>query len=445
MIKDSYIKSFRVEGLFGTNNVNISFDENKKILIGENGLGKTQVLNLLYYTLTRNFLRLNDFNFEKLVIVFEKDEIEIRKDEIKKSIDKLYREKEVKEFIEEFGYAQFESLSRKFSQKKRNSYELERMLETNSKYRKYPIHRLFRYFEDFDKEFKFNSVFKEFDFKIKKALGVSEIMYFPTYRRVEEDLHNLGYNEDEFLEEEANLIQFGMDDVQRKFKQIENKIDLLLKEGLTQFTKDVLNIVIDDNDFQNNVLEKTSEEDINLILSRVGSLLSEVQKESIKTIVIDKKVNNPLSIHLLNKLVESYEKQKPLDKLIKIFRDVCNKYLVNKEVFYDESNISIYIKSKITEEKIDLKNLSSGEKQIISIFSRIYLSSEEKRFLVLFDEPELSLSMLWQKELLPDIVNSNKCNFLLAVTHSPFIFDNELDKYAVGLNEYFSLSKKITK
>jgi hypothetical protein len=65
--------------------------------------------------------------------------------------------------------------------------------------------------------------------------------------------------------------------------------------------------------------------------------------------------------------------------------------------------------------------------------------------LVLFDEPELSLSMLWQKELLPDIVNSNKCNFLLAVTHSPFIFDNELDRYAVGLNEYFSLSKNITK
>lgn len=43
---------------------------------------------------------------------------------------------------------------------------------------------------------------------------------------------------------------------------------------------------------------------------------------------------------------------------------------------------------------------------------------------------------MWQKQLLPDIINSKKCDFLLAVTHSPFIFDNELDKYAVGLNEY---------
>ena len=69
-------------------------------------------------------------------------------------------------------------------------------------------------------------------------------------------------------------------------------------------------------------------------------------------------------------------------------------------------------------------------------FSKIYLSEASKRFIVLFDEPELSLSIVWQKQLLPDIINSEKCEFMLAVTHSPFIFDNELDKYAVGLNEY---------
>ena len=33
-------------------------------------------------------------------------------------------------------------------------------------------------------------------------------------------------------------------------------------------------------------------------------------------------------------------------------------------------------------------------------------------------------------------MNSMKCKFLLAVTHSPFIFDNELEKYAIGINIY---------
>ena len=91
-----------------------------------------------------------------------------------------------------------------------------------------------------------------------------------------------------------------------------------------------------------------------------------------------------------------------------------------------------------------LSKLSSGEKQIISLFAKIYLS-DYKSYIILFDEPELSLSMIWQKQLLPDILDSKKCNFLLAVTHSPFIFDNELDQYAVGLSEYVSGSTETFK
>jgi hypothetical protein len=72
--------------------------------------------------------------------------------------------------------------------------------------------------------------------------------------------------------------------------------------------------------------------------------------------------------------------------------------------------------------------LSSGEKQIISLFSRIYLSDRSNYF-VIIDEPELSLSVSWQKRFLPDILNSGRCNGLVAVTNSPFICDNELDDY----------------
>jgi len=129
---------------------------------------------------------------------------------------------------------------------------------------------------------------------------------------------------------------------------------------------------------------------------------------------------------------------------VKRFRDVCNQYLINKKVFYDESAIKIFVKSDRNYSEIALSKLSSGEKQIISIFSKIYLSESHKRFIVLFDEPELSLSILWQRSLLPDIINSGKCDFLLAVTHSPFIFENELDKYAIGLNEYVKPSELIT-
>jgi predicted ATPase len=155
-----------------------------------------------------------------------------------------------------------------------------------------------------------------------------------------------------------------------------------------------------------------------------------------RAIVADKKQTNPSLMYFLKKLLEIYDTQKTLDNSVKQFRDVCNKYLVGKQIFYDESAIKIFVKSDITDAAIELKYLSSGEKQIISMFAKIYLAEEGQRFIVLFDEPELSLSMPWQKQLLPDMINSTKCDFLLAVTHSPFIFDNELDCYAIGLSEY---------
>jgi predicted ATP-dependent endonuclease of OLD family len=282
--------------------------------------------------------------------------------------------------------------------------------------------------------------------KIAKLLGGVDVIYFPTYRRVEEDLYNFGYDEDELsIDTDNTLIQFGMKDVERRFQDTQNAIDKLLKEGLAQFAKDILNIVITDNSAEESskLLDKINEDDIDIILSRVGNLLPENQKKAVKNIVAKKDIKNPLSIYLLQKLIDIYEKQNELDKSVKDFRDACNTYLIGKEVFYDESDIDIYVTSTRTKEKIDLKYLSSGEKQIISMFSKVYLSEHDKRFLILFDEPELSLSMLWQKTLLPNILKSNKCDFLLAVTHSPFIFDNELDKYAVGLNEYVKPSELI--
>jgi len=44
----------------------------------------------------------------------------------------------------------------------------------------------------------------------------STILYLPTFRRVEEDMKNLGYDENlfEINREDDRLIHFGMDDVQ---------------------------------------------------------------------------------------------------------------------------------------------------------------------------------------------------------------------------------------
>ena len=85
--------------------------------------------------------------------------------------------------------------------------------------------------------------------------------------------------------------------------------------------------------------------------------------------------------------------------------------------------------------KIDFDDLSSGEKQIVSIFSKVYLDVTSPCIFII-DEPEISLSIEWQKEFLRDIYNSKKVALLIATTHSPFIFKNEYVDYVKELEMY---------
>ncbi|MEY4935192.1 MAG: hypothetical protein RIS64_1551 [Bacteroidota bacterium] len=445
------IKSFSIYGLFGTTDVHIPLDEPVKILVGENGLGKTQVLNLFYYTLTQNFSKLKEYNFDRLVLTFSDGKtIEFKENTLPHLPYLLYEDDAL---IQELQMTGVVIEAKEFATLKANyvhSSEVERLKlrkrvgTDNHNYIKQQVFQLLGSIEDQVgiKNMKApptpNNRIENYKKEIQSRIKGGAILYFPTFRRVQEDLHNLGYGKNDLqLKAENTLIRFGMDDVQKKFNQIQEKIDKLLKEGLAQFTKDLLNTMTEESEFNSNdILNRINESEIAIILARVGSQLPDKQKVAIRNIVRTKQFKNPFHAYLLQKLFELYEKQTTLDHCVKLFKDICNKYLINKQIFYDESNIKIFVKSDITDEEIPLSKLSSGEKQIVSIFSKIYLSEADEHFIVLFDEPELSLSMLWQRQLLPDIVNSQKCNFLLAVTHSPFIFDNELDKYAIGLDEY---------
>ncbi|HMV79519.1 MAG TPA: AAA family ATPase, partial [Leptospiraceae bacterium] len=131
-------------------------------------------------------------------------------------------------------------------------------------------------------------------------------------------------------------------------------------------------------------------------------------------------------------IIDDFSK-KEKSKLID-FIELCNGYFSeagNKSFFWDEAENEVILQQK--DSKIFFDDLSSGEKQIVSIFS--YLLLLEKDFFVIIDEPEISLSLVWQKKILSDIMNYSK-GFLCA-THSPFVSkDEKINEYQYML-EYF--------
>ncbi|MCU6237896.1 AAA family ATPase [Morganella morganii] len=111
------------------------------------------------------------------------------------------------------------------------------------------------------------------------------------------------------------------------------------------------------------------------------------------------------------------------------------KVVVHKEVGFclvDESGVAI-----------ELSDLSSGEQnQIIMLYNLIFLTNANT--IVLIDEPEISLHVAWQKEVLTNLESVMKINSMpqmIIATHSPTLingsWDRTLDLYEIsklGLN-----------
>lgn len=115
------------------------------------------------------------------------------------------------------------------------------------------------------------------------------------------------------------------------------------------------------------------------------------------------------------------------------FIDIINSFLTNK-ILKIQSNKFIII-SKITNKKIPLVNLSSGERHLLVMFHHILFSASENDF-ILLDEPEISLHISWQKKFistLQEIVAFKPLNILIA-THAPSVVGSHWD-LVVELNE----------
>lgn len=102
----------------------------------------------------------------------------------------------------------------------------------------------------------------------------------------------------------------------------------------------------------------------------------------------------------------------PLEKLKGLVQRL---YTGNKIVEFIYSEISV---KDLKNEEIGLYSLSSGEKQLLRIFIEVLVAQLSS---LIIDEPELSMHIDWQKELINDLTLLNPESQLIIATHSPEI------------------------
>jgi hypothetical protein len=289
----------------------------------------------------------------------------------------------------------------------------------------------------------------------------SQLLYLPTYRRIEQELNlifkgmderelrprremsNVRRGDDTFVE----LIEFGMKDVEADIDRTLSQLTMFARETLNNLTFSYLGDIVDRQyeavDVAN--IRSASDQTIDGVLNRIQDhILSSKSKRHLREIVNEVKVDGARTehaqviCHYFSKLMKFQKQIEDKEAQITSFCEVCNEYMVDKEFKYDTTRFTFTILPKghaLEAGEIKLAHLSSGEKQIVSLFSHLLLSGVKSCFVVI-DEPELSLSVPWQRRFLVDIREGGFCSGLVAVTHSPFIYDNDLRRYAHGVGEF---------
>lgn len=434
------IKEFFIENLYEERNVRIPFDSEYKIIVAENGYGKTTILNSFYALVSGDVSKLRKVIFDTIGLAFSDGErISFKKSDFEADL----------ELIKDNHF--FKHLKNRLGE----DFILE-LIDDVRKYSPVKMERspLFRYatssldippsiLMDYLKEIRgsrpnkrVNSSTQQKLDKIKKKFPL-KTLYLPTYRRVEEDIRALsGIKDGSPLR--PSSINFGMSDVKSSIEKITSEILSSSVEWFSKINGQMLSQLVNGftvtDDMRYSI---SSSRSVEIVLERIGKNISLPHKEQILSLVNSGEILNghdPL-IYFVSNLLKVYEQQQENDQAIQQFTKVSNSYLTDKEVSYNESNVTIEIIRKKNGRSVDIESLSSGEKQIISLFALLYLQKKEN-LAIFFDEPELSLSMEWQKTLLPDIISSGKCNFLFSTTHSPFIFENDLESKTVDLAEY---------
>jgi ABC-type cobalamin/Fe3+-siderophores transport system ATPase subunit len=113
----------------------------------------------------------------------------------------------------------------------------------------------------------------------------------------------------------------------------------------------------------------------------------------------------------------------PVNKYI----DILGKFMRDKSFKFNakgEMNIFLKNSNKEKEDKrINIKSLSSGEKQLLILFTETLLQFQ-KPYVFIADEPELSLHIEWQRNLIKSIRLLNPNAQIIFATHAPEIAAN---------------------
>lgn len=177
-----------------------------------------------------------------------------------------------------------------------------------------------------------------------------------------------------------------------------------------------------------------SELKLKALLDQGGNMNEDNISELLSIVLMQDKFD---FLESITKIAEDYDsRMKDAGKNLEKFFTLVNEFLapLSKELKLNERDG--HLEMRFEDSKIPYNLLSSGERQIIILFTYLMLDRKlSKNGVFIIDEPELSLHVAWQDMFIDSMIEANSGLQFIFATHSPNIIGaRKSDCIKVGKN-----------
>ncbi|AWE51187.1 AAA family ATPase [Streptomyces nigra] len=178
---------------------------------------------------------------------------------------------------------------------------------------------------------------------------------------------------------------------------------------------------------QNIAREFKEVQDLRSSLAATGLIDATEVEESISDLPLD----NPDSLALISTYLSDTKDKlstfEPLRRRLEPFIEFLRRHYKGKKIRIDAER-GFQISSEALDEDISPVHLSSGEQQMFILAHKLLFESSPGT-LVMIDEPELSLHVLWQSTFVEDLTEISEVSgtYFLLATHSPTLIAGRTD------------------
>lgn len=429
--RSGMLQSLKVTGLFGRFNYDLSFKEDIMIITGPNGYGKSTILRIINDLCNDSFEKVISYSFKTLTIVCDNN------DTFK--ITKNKNEFKINEYA--FPYPEYNQRRDFFSIVIRHERAVEELLKQwSDNEQKFVLSIVFASGYQFSK--------KESSEIINKLSKANE-----SIKNIQKSIGRVYYIQEQRLIETKTIPEN-----ERRDRQSEVKYVSVINENSEKLKKELAEIMKKHSQLSSNLdstyIKRLFETDTEQASADLSDKLKELQKKQKKLqqyglaeIQNASYLNSQLTETKLKKFgIELSIYLEDANAKYQVFESIINKLdlykrIVNEKLTFKEMHLSSAdgIVVKTTEgETLSLNDLSSGEKEIIVLFYKLIFESDVD--LLLIDEPEISLHIVWQNELmenLKSVVELKKNIRVIIATHSPEIISDDWD-LQIDLGEQYN-------